>query len=115
MKSARPVVERRLPDAAALAAFTDVDPLMARVFATRGVMSPEELDYGLSRLAPVSKLRNVEAAVDLIEPDGLIQDRVVIAQLHPELRAFLASADGAMDVQMLRALDGESAVEESAP
>ena len=58
---------------------------------------------------------SVEAAVDLIEPDGLIQDRVVIAQLHPELRAFLASADGAMDVQMLRALDGESAVEESAP
>jgi single-stranded-DNA-specific exonuclease len=66
MKSARPVVERRLPDAAALAAFADVDPLMARVFATRGVMSAEELDYGLSRLAPVSKLRNVEAAVDLL-------------------------------------------------
>jgi single-stranded-DNA-specific exonuclease len=74
MKSARPVVERGLPDAAALAAFTDVDPLMARVFVTRGVMSPEELDYGLSRLAPVSKLRNVEAAVDLLleKRDGKI-------------------------------------------
>jgi single-stranded-DNA-specific exonuclease len=66
MRFARPVVKRHLPDAATLAAFTNVDPIMARVFATRGVMSPEELDYGLARLAPVSKLGNVDAAVELL-------------------------------------------------
>jgi single-stranded-DNA-specific exonuclease len=55
-----------LPDAAAMSAFSDVDPLMARVFASRGVTGPDELDYGLARLAPVSKLHNVDAAVELL-------------------------------------------------
>jgi single-stranded-DNA-specific exonuclease len=49
-----------------LDALGDVDPVTARVFAARGVTSVEQLDYALSRLAPVSQLENVDAAVSLL-------------------------------------------------
>jgi single-stranded-DNA-specific exonuclease len=49
-----------------LDALGDVDPVTARVFAARGVTSVEQLDYALSRLAPVSQLENIDAAVSLL-------------------------------------------------
>jgi single-stranded-DNA-specific exonuclease len=55
-----------VPAPAAVAALEDVDPVMARVFASRGVTGPEELNYELAHLAPVSLLRNVDAAVALL-------------------------------------------------
>jgi len=66
MKSARPIVARPLPGASVLDALADVDPVTARVFAARGVTSSEQLDYALTRLAPVSQLENVDAAVALL-------------------------------------------------
>jgi single-stranded-DNA-specific exonuclease len=66
MRAPRPVVERPLANRAALAALGDIDPVTARVFAARGVTGPGELDYGLARLAPVSRLGNIDAAVDLL-------------------------------------------------
>ena len=66
MKSGRPIVSRPVPDAAILDALSGVDPVTARVFAARGVTNPEQLDYGLPRLAPVSLLDNVDNAVDLL-------------------------------------------------
>ena len=66
MSNGRPVVTRAAPDPQVLAALAAFDPISARLFATRGVDDPEQLDYALSRLAPVSLLENVDAAVDLL-------------------------------------------------
>jgi single-stranded-DNA-specific exonuclease len=62
----RPVVPRRARGAATLLAQAGIDPLLARVYAARGVKSAGELDYGLAGLAPVGTLDNVDTAVDLL-------------------------------------------------
>ena len=46
--------------------FGDLDPIHARLFQARGVTDASELDYSLARLAPVSSLENISAAVDLL-------------------------------------------------
>jgi single-stranded-DNA-specific exonuclease len=66
MRTNRPIVTRTPPDPQVLAALSELDPISARVFAARGVSDPGQLDYALSRLAPVSLLENVDAAVDLL-------------------------------------------------
>ncbi len=66
MSAMRPIVSRPVPGPEVLAALSDLDPISARLFASRGVSDPGELDYALSRLAPVSLLENVDAAVDLL-------------------------------------------------
>ncbi len=62
----RPVVSRANPDSDVLAKLSDLDPILARLYATRGVTGPGEIEYGLERLAPVGTLDNVDAAVDLL-------------------------------------------------
>jgi single-stranded-DNA-specific exonuclease len=59
-------VQRAAPDPRVLDALSDLDPISARLFASRGVADRDELDYALSRLAPVGSLENVDAAVDLL-------------------------------------------------
>jgi single-stranded-DNA-specific exonuclease len=66
MRTSRPIVTRTAPDPQVLAALSELDPISARLFAARGVSDPGQLDYALSRLAPVSLLENVDAAVDLL-------------------------------------------------
>ncbi len=66
MSALRPIVSRPPPGPEVLAALSELDPISARLFAARGVSGPGELDYALSRLAPVSLLENVDAAVDLL-------------------------------------------------
>ena len=66
MSTSRPIVTRAAPDPRVLAALAELDPISARLFAARGVSDPGQLDYALSRLAPVSLLENVDAAVDLL-------------------------------------------------
>jgi single-stranded-DNA-specific exonuclease len=66
MTTSRPIVSRGAPDPRVLDALSDLDPISARLFATRGVADRDELDYALSRLAPVGSLENVDAAVDLL-------------------------------------------------
>ena len=62
----RPVVNRELPADDALDRLSGLDPILARLYATRGVTDPGEIEYGLNRLAPVGTLDNVDAAVDLL-------------------------------------------------
>ncbi|NIL94213.1 MAG: hypothetical protein GTO71_07170, partial [Woeseiaceae bacterium] len=62
----RPVVARGKPAAETIDQLHGVDPLLARVFAARGVRYLAELDYGLAGLAPVSTLANINAAVELL-------------------------------------------------
>jgi single-stranded-DNA-specific exonuclease len=66
MSARRPIVRRGAADPQVLAALAHLDPVTARLFAVRGVSDPAQLDYALSRLAPVSLLENVDAAVDLL-------------------------------------------------
>ena len=49
-----------------LDALHDFDPVLARVYAARGISTPEELDHSLNKLAPISSLNGVADAVDLL-------------------------------------------------
>ena len=62
----RPIVARPMPSAGDVAAFGDIDPLHARLYAMRGLTEASQLDYGLARLAPVGALENVDAAAELM-------------------------------------------------
>ncbi len=62
-ENTRPLRRREATQAPALG---ELDPVLARVYAARGVRDPAELDYGLGNLVPVSSLENIEAAVELL-------------------------------------------------
>jgi len=62
----RPIVTRPTPSASAVESFGNIDPLLARLYAMRGLRAAAELDYGLGRLAPVSALDNIEEAAELV-------------------------------------------------
>lgn len=66
MSGQRPVEVRRQTSAAVSGGFEGIDPVLARLYALRGIKSKQELDYGLANLTPVSQLENVDAAVDLL-------------------------------------------------
>lgn len=66
MSSQRPIVRRPDADPAALERFPTVDPLLAQVFAQRGVSSERELDYGLRHMAPVGALPHIDDAAELV-------------------------------------------------
>jgi single-stranded-DNA-specific exonuclease len=63
--SARPI-HRRPVDGAALAALTGFAPILARLYAARGVLDPAEIQLGLPALAPVGSLEGIEAAAELV-------------------------------------------------
>jgi len=62
----RPLQTRRVPEPAVLDALHDFDPVLARVYAARGISTPEELDHSLNKLAPISSLGGIAEAVDLL-------------------------------------------------
>ena len=66
MRSVRPIASRPQPSADRLARFEGIDPVLARLYAMRGLTDAAELDYGLARLLPVGSLDNVDAAVELL-------------------------------------------------
>ena len=63
MRSQRPIVTRKAPPPPRM---EGVDPLLARLYAARGVTDVSQLDYGLAGLAPVGSLDNISDAVDLL-------------------------------------------------
>lgn len=62
----RPLKKRSVPDKSVLDALGSFDPVLARVYAARGISTAEELDHSLNRLAPVSTLDGISEAVDLL-------------------------------------------------
>lgn len=66
MKAARPIISRPMPSPSDVELFSDIDPLHARLYASRGVKTAIELDYRLSRLAPLSALPNLNEAAQLV-------------------------------------------------
>lgn len=65
---------RRRP-AARVFESADLDPLLMRIYAARGISHRDELELTLDRLLPVSSLEGVSAAVELLaahRPDGKV-------------------------------------------
>lgn len=98
MLTRRPIA-RRPCDAAAVRALGDVPPVLARLYAARGVRSAAELESGLAALAPVGSLEGVDTAAEL-----------VAAHLEHGRRILIVGdfdADGATSTALLvRALQG---------
>jgi single-stranded-DNA-specific exonuclease len=55
-----------------------VHPLLSRLFAARGIQSPEELDDGLAKLLPPNTLKGTEAAAVLLADAMAAQKRLCI-------------------------------------
>lgn len=66
MKQARPVIRRTPPSRETIDGFGGMDPLLARIYAMRGLQTAGELDYGLARLAPLSALAQIDDAAELV-------------------------------------------------
>ena len=62
----RPVTVRAAPAKCSDEAFAGIDPVLARLYAARGIANQAELDYGLHGLAPVGSLDGVAQAVALL-------------------------------------------------
>jgi single-stranded-DNA-specific exonuclease len=89
-----------VPPAFESLAASGVDPVLARIFAARGVRDPAELDYGLAALPPWSALRGVDAAAQRLHRAIAARERILIVADY--------DADGAtacaVGVRGLRAL-----------
>jgi single-stranded-DNA-specific exonuclease len=62
--SARAIQRRPVPEAPGLPA--SLHPVLRRVYAARGIGTPEDIDLRLAALLPVSSLDGIEPAVDLL-------------------------------------------------
>jgi single-stranded-DNA-specific exonuclease len=72
------IVRRAVPEGFDALAAARVGPVLARIFAARGVRSAAELDYGLAALPPWSALRNVDAAAERLHRAIAARERIVI-------------------------------------
>lgn len=61
----RPLRVRAVP-AAPLQGENDIDPVLRRLYASRGITDESQLDYGLQGLLPVGSLSGVDTAVELL-------------------------------------------------
>jgi single-stranded-DNA-specific exonuclease len=69
---------RRREAGAELALPGDLHPLLRRLYANRGVNEADDLDLGLARLIPVSRLGGIDAAVELLCEHFRRGSRVVV-------------------------------------
>jgi single-stranded-DNA-specific exonuclease len=72
------IVRRVVPPEFEALAAGGVDPVLARIFAARGVRAPAELDYGLAALPPWSALRGVDAAALRLHRAIAMRERILI-------------------------------------
>ncbi len=72
------IVRRVVPPEFEALAAGGVDPVLARIFAARGVRSAAELDYGLAALPPWSMLRGVDAAASRLHRAIVTRERILI-------------------------------------
>jgi single-stranded-DNA-specific exonuclease len=56
------IVRRAVPDAAAVLAAAGVHPVLARVFAARGVGATADLDADLATIPPFTTMKGIDAA-----------------------------------------------------
>ena len=104
MLTRRPIQRRVAPDTA-VAALAGLPPLLARLYAARGVSDAAELELALAGLAPVGSLGGVEAAAELVAQHLERGEQILVVGDF--------DADGATStallVRVLRALGGKPA------
>ncbi|MEP6996406.1 MAG: single-stranded-DNA-specific exonuclease RecJ [Betaproteobacteria bacterium] len=72
------ITRRNVPDAAAALGAAGIAPVMARVFAARGIASAAELDNDLAGLPPWQSLKGIDAAAERLA-DGIdLGERLLI-------------------------------------
>ena len=71
------LIRRRPADPAAGLSDASLHPLLARIYTTRGVRTPAELDLGLAQLLPPAQLRNADAAAVLLA-DAVAADKKLL-------------------------------------
>ncbi|HEY6644014.1 single-stranded-DNA-specific exonuclease RecJ [Povalibacter sp.] len=69
---------RRRPQADESLLPATLHPLLRRLYSTRGLASPADLELGLDRLIPVRQLGGIDAAVDLLCQHFTARSRVLI-------------------------------------
>ncbi len=79
-----------------------VHPLLSRLFAARGIQSPEELDDGLAKLLPPQTLKGTEAAANLLADAIAAQKRLCIVADY-DCDGATACAVGLRGLRMLGA------------
>ena len=72
------IIRRRQPIAAAIATESSVHPLLARIYATRGISSKDDLNLALDQLLPPDGLLNAQAAARLLADALSTQQRILI-------------------------------------
>jgi len=72
------IIRRRQPIAAAIATEPSVHPLLARIYATRGISCKDDLNLALDQLLPPDGLLNAQAAARLLADALSTQQRILI-------------------------------------
>ena len=72
----RPLRRRAAPDAPAAQALAGLDPVLAGLYAARGITDTAQLDYSLKHLAPVGTLGGIPEALELLMAQR--QRRIVV-------------------------------------
>ena len=72
------ITRRPVPDTAALLGAAGIAPVMARVFAARGIASMADLDYGLAGLPPWQTLKGIDAAAERLADAIARRERLLI-------------------------------------
>ncbi len=62
----RPLRKRTVADSTGSDGLRQVDPILRRLYAARGVTGSEQLDYTLQRLVPIRTMSGIDAAVELL-------------------------------------------------
>jgi len=69
---------KRRPEVAISEHFSDLPPILQRIYSQRGISNEEEVNYSLSKALPPGKLLNVEAGVELIYRHMFEDRRILI-------------------------------------
>ena len=97
-----PIVRRAVPAAARTLEAAGIAPVLARIYAARGIAGPAELDHALAALPSHATLRNVDAAAARLARAITQRERIVVVADY--------DADGAtacaVAVRGLRAFGG---------
>ncbi|MEP7183556.1 MAG: single-stranded-DNA-specific exonuclease RecJ [Betaproteobacteria bacterium] len=72
------LVRRPVPASAKALAAAGVPPVLARVYAARGIVSSDELDTGLAGLPPFALLKGIDAAATRLADAVLQRERILI-------------------------------------
>ena len=74
----RTIARREVPATAATLAAAGIDPVLSRLYASRGVHDAAELDLSLAGLPPPSLMKGVEAAAERLVRAIDLHERIVI-------------------------------------